>query len=127
MALKRGFKQLLAEANAQIETIAVKDALGLVSDKKVTFIDIRQVSEIESTGTIPGAARCPRGFLEFQADPESPMHNEAFSSGNRLVLFCATGGRSALAAKTLMDMGLPRICHMAGGVTAWKEAGGKLE
>ncbi len=125
MTLKHGFKKMLAEANAAIETIAVKDALALVGDGKVKFIDIREQNEREE-GTIPGSVHVPRGFLEFQADPESSMHNPVFSSGDRLVLFCASGGRSALAAKTLQDMGLPRVCHLAGGIGAWKEAGGQI-
>jgi rhodanese-related sulfurtransferase len=124
MALKKGFKQLLAEANAQIETVSVRDALALVGDPNVVFVDIRHADEREASGAIRGAVHAPRGFLEFQADPESPMHRPELGSGKRLVLYCASGGRSALAAKTLQDMGVPRVCHMAGGFTAWKEADG---
>lgn len=126
MALKKGFKQMLAEANAAIDTIAVHDALALADDADCLFVDIRHSEEREA-GAVAGAVHAPRGFLEFMADPESPMHKSEFSSGKRLILYCASGGRSALAAKTLVDMGVPRVCHVAGGFAAWKEAGGPVE
>jgi rhodanese-related sulfurtransferase len=127
MALKRGFKQLLAEANAQIETVSVRDALTLVGDPDTVFVDIRHSDERDKSGSVSGAVHAPRGFLEFFADPESPMHRAEFGSGKRLVVYCASGGRSALAAKTLQDMGVPKVCHMAGGFSAWQEAGGAVE
>ena len=126
MTLKHGFKQMLAEANAAIETVAVKDAIAVVGEAGYTFIDIREGVEREQ-GTVPGSAHVPRGFLEFHADPESPAHNPVFSSGDRFILFCATGGRSALAAKTLVDMGFEDVCHVAGGVAAWREADGPID
>ena len=125
--LRRGFKQLLAEANAAIETIDVKHALGLISDPNVQFVDIRDGAEVAATGTLPGAIHASRGLLEFVADPESPMHKKEFSSGKRLVLYCASGGRSTLAAKTLLDMGLANVCHIAGGFSAWSAAGGPVQ
>lgn len=125
MALTKGFKQLLAEANAQIETISVKDALALAGDPAAVFVDIRHADE-RAAGAVAGAVHAPRGFLEFMADPASPMHKAELGSGKRLVLYCASGGRSALAAKTLMDMGVPHVCHVAGGFAAWKEAGGPV-
>lgn len=82
---------------------------------------IREAAEREQ-GTVPGSVHAPRSFLEFHADPESDAHNPVFSSGNRLVLFCRSGGRSALAARTLMDMGVPGVCHIAGGFAAWDAA-----
>ncbi|MGB0571873.1 MAG: rhodanese-like domain-containing protein [Alphaproteobacteria bacterium] len=94
---------MLAEANPAIETVAIKDAIAVHGEAGYTFIDIREGVEREQ-GTIAGSVGKPRGFLEFHADPDSPMHNPVFSSGDRLVLFCASGGRSALAAKTLVDM-----------------------
>lgn len=124
MALKKGFKQMLAEANASIETVSVHHALELAAEGQVQFIDIREPAEV-AAGSIPGAVAVPRGLLEFAADPESPMHKPAFSSGRKLVLFCASGGRSTLATKTLMDMGYTDVCHIAGGFTAWAAAGGK--
>ncbi len=116
--LKRGVKQLVAEANAEVETLSVADALKLAGDPDTVFVDVR--------GGIKGSVHVPRGFLEFQADPESPAHNPALSSGKKLVLYCASGGRSALAAKTLQDMGLRRVAHLAGGFSAWQQAGGPV-
>jgi rhodanese-related sulfurtransferase len=124
MALKKGFKQMLAEANAAIETISVHDAFELVGDADSVFVDIRHSDERSANGAVDGAVHAPRGFLEFMADPESPMHKP---SGKRLVLYCASGGRSALAAKTLVVMGVANVCHIAGGFAAWKEAGGPVE
>ncbi len=123
--LRRGFKQMLAEANATIETIDVQLALRLVGDERVQFVDVREAHEIAQSGTLPGAVHAPRGFLEFLADPECPMHNKALA-GRKLVLFCASGGRSTLAAKTLQDMGIADVCHIAGGVAAWTAAGGPI-
>ena len=100
MELKLGFKKMLAEANAAIETISVSDAIQIDGESGYCFIDIREGNE-RAASTIQGSVHVPRGFLEFHADPDSPMHNPAFSAGDRLVLFCASGGRSALAAKTL--------------------------
>ena len=125
--MDRGFKQLLAEANAVIETISVSDALALTDDPAVVFVDVRETVELQQSGKVAGAVHAPRGLLEFQADPESPMHAPALSSGKRLVLYCGSGGRSALAAKTLGDMGIGKVCHVAGGFAAWNEAGGPTE
>ena len=119
-------KQLLAEANAAIETITVQQALELANDPNVQFVDIREQVELAAGGTIPGAVHAPRGLLEFMADPESPAHKKPLSSGKRLVLFCASGGRSALASKTLIDMGIGKVCHVAGGFNAWKAANGPV-
>ncbi|MBK81127.1 MAG: hypothetical protein CMQ43_09485 [Gammaproteobacteria bacterium] len=121
MSLKRGVKQMLAEANAEIDTVSVHDAVSLLDDPEVVFVDIREHVE-RAQGTVPGSAHAPRAFLEFQADPESDAHNKVFSSGKRLLLFCRSGGRSALAAKTLVDMGVPNVAHIAGGFAAWEAA-----
>jgi rhodanese-related sulfurtransferase len=125
--LKRGAKQLLAEANAEIKTVTAQEALALVDDPDVVFVDVRETVERQKTGGVKGSVHAPRGLLEFFADPETQMHLAALSSGKQLVLYCASGGRSALAAKTLTDMGLPRVSHMAGGFGAWQQAGGPIE
>jgi len=127
MSLKRGFKQLMAEANAVIETITVPQAMHLMDDPGTVFVDIRDKLEVERTGMIKGAVHAPRGHLEFHADPESPIHVPALSSGKRIVLYCASGGRSTLAAKTLIDMGLSNVCHVAGGFNAWQQASGPVQ
>lgn len=123
--LKKGFKQLLAEANAEIESISVQDGLGLLGDPEVAFLDVREAGERQQ-GFIPGSLHAPRGFLEFIADPEGPMHNPGLRPDRRVVVYCGTGGRSALAAKTLRDMGYPRVASLVGGIQAWHAAGGEL-
>ncbi|MBM3505716.1 MAG: rhodanese-like domain-containing protein [Alphaproteobacteria bacterium] len=125
--LKKGFKQLLDEANAVIETIPTKDALALVDDPGVTLIDLRDIRELWREGKIPGAVHAPRGMLEFWVDPESPYHRDVFASGKKFVLYCQSGWRSALAAKELQTMGFGPVAHVAGGYHAWKDAGGPTE
>jgi rhodanese-related sulfurtransferase len=126
--LKKGFKQMLAEANAFIETISVHDALPLVNDKSVLFLDVREAFELEK-GEIEGALHAARGFLEFFADPESTMHKPEISRAEKIILYCASGGRSALAARMLVDMGydFETIFNLAGGFEAWKAANGPIE
>jgi rhodanese-related sulfurtransferase len=121
--MTRSLKQLLAEANAAVETWPVDRAAGALGSPDVAFVDVREPDEVAREGTIPGAERVPRGLLEFCADPESPSHRAVFSSGKTLVLYCAGGGRSALAARTLKEMGVARVAHVAGGFKAWAAAG----
>lgn len=120
--LKRGFKEMLAEANAVIETVSVQDLPYHLDDTDVVLVDVRETVELDREGAIPGAVHVPRGLLEFQADPESPIHNDALDPESRLILYCGTGGRSALAAKTLIDMGYSDVASLAGGYAAWCEA-----
>ncbi len=124
--VSKGFKALVAEANTVIETISVEDALALHGSDDVIFVDVREGGEW-AKGHVAGSAHAARGFLEFIVDPEGPMHIPVLASGKKLVLYCASGGRSALAAKTLQDMGLANVCHVAGGFNAWAEAGGPTE
>ena len=125
--LRVGFKKLLAQANAEIETISVAEARQLAGRDDVVFVDVREAAERVASGGIASAVHAPRGFLEFHADPESPLHKPALASGKKLVLYCASGGRSALAAKTLKDTGIADVSSLAGGFAAWKEAGGAIE
>jgi rhodanese-related sulfurtransferase len=120
--LKRGFKEMLAEANAVIETVSVQDLTYLLDDPDVVLVDVRETVERESDGLIPGSIHAPRGMLEFHADPESPMHNPELKPDSRLILYCGSGGRSTLAAKTLHDMGFSDVSSLAGGFAAWKLA-----
>ena len=122
--LKTGFKQLLAQANAEIESVSVQD-LGYIEDDPDTIVvDVRDGSERSAEGAIPGSLHASRGLLEFHADPESPVHIKALDPTKRIVLYCGTGGRSALAAKTLQDMGFGDVVSLAGGYAAWKVANG---
>ena len=120
--LKRGFKDMLAEANAVIETVAVLDLPYHLEDEDVVLLDVRETEERKNEGEIPGSIHVPRGLLEFQADPESPIYNKALVPERRYIVYCGTGGRSALAAKTLLDMGFPEVATLAGGYASWRLA-----
>ncbi|MFQ5971123.1 MAG: rhodanese-like domain-containing protein [Alphaproteobacteria bacterium] len=121
---KRGFKVMLAEANAVIESVSIQDAAYLLDDPDVLFVDVRETVEREQAGLIPGSIHAPRGLLEFLADPESPLYSPALQADKKLVCYCGTGGRSALAAKTLHDMGYEDVASLAGGFAAWQVAQG---
>ena len=126
MALKKGIRQLVDDANARIATIPVDDAKALLGDPDVQFVDIRDVRELEREGMVPGAFHAPRGMLEFWADPDSPYFKPVFGQQRRFVLYCQSGWRSALAAAALQDMGLERVAHVAGGFHGWKSQGGEV-
>lgn len=127
LQVRRGVAQMVAEANAAIETLSVEQARALHGREDVTFVDLRDPRELWREGGIPGAKQAPRGMLEFWIDPGSPYHKPYFASGHRFVFFCAAGWRSALAAKTAQDMGLTPVCHIDGGFDAWKNAGAPVE
>jgi rhodanese-related sulfurtransferase len=127
MAIRKGYKQLLAEANAEIQTLPTETAIALVGDPDVVFVDLRDPREMDREGRIPGAFACTRGMLEFWIDPESPYAKPIFAESKRFVFFCAGGWRSALAAKTAQDMGLKRVAHIDGGFGSWKTAAGPVE
>ena len=122
----KGFKDMLAEANATIDTASVEDAVAQHGSGDAIFVDVREDKEW-GQGHVAGAVHAPRGFLEFMADPESPMHVAELASGRKLIVYCASGGRSALASKTLQEMGVAKVVNMAGGFNAWKEAGGPVD
>ena len=125
--LRKGYKALVAEAEAGIETLDIDAAMALHGQPEVVFIDLRDIRELQRVGRMPGAHHCPRGMLEFWIDPDSPYHREIFGEEKKFVFFCAAGWRSALAAKTAADMGLEPVAHIAGGFEGWKEAGGPVD
>ena len=125
--MKKGYKALLEEANALIETVPLDQALRLHGSDGVVFVDLRDPREVQREGRIPGSFSCPRGMLEFWIDPESPYAKPIFQEDRKFVFQCASGWRSALAAKTAQDMGLAPVAHLGGGFTAWREAGGPVE
>ncbi len=124
--MKRGVKELLDQANAEIVAVTPAEAAEEQGDD-VVLVDLRDIRELHRDGRIPGAYHAPRGMLEFWIDPESKYHKEVFSSGKTFIFFCAAGWRSALATKTAQDMGLAPVKHIEGGFGAWKEAGLPVE
>lgn len=125
--IKKGIKQLIADANEVIDSISAEQAISLSGNDDVTIVDLRDIRELHREGRIPGSVHAPRGMLEFWVDPDSPYHKPVFATGNRLVLHCASGWRSALAAQTLTEMGLENVCHIDSGYKGWKDAGGDTE
>ncbi|MBZ6079267.1 rhodanese-like domain-containing protein [Microvirga puerhi] len=125
--ITRGYKTMLDEANAKIETLKAEEAIARFGRNDTVFVDLRDPRELEREGRIPGALHCPRGMLEFWIDPESPYHKPAFAEDKTFIFFCAAGWRSALSTATAQDMGLKPVAHIEGGFTAWKAAGGPVE
>ena len=124
MALTKGYKALLADADAAVKTFSVEEVHAGQNDPGMVILDIRDVRELQREGMLAGARHAPRGMLEFWAAPDSPYFKDWLADpGKTYVLYCASAWRSALAAKDLQDMGMDNIAHMAGGIKAWREAG----
>lgn len=124
MPIIKSVKTLVDEALSIVRTYSLDEARALHGQADVQFIDLRDPRELEREGVMPGAFHATRGMLEFWADPESPYHKPVFNQpGKRFVLFCAGGWRSALAARTLVEMGMDNVGHLHGGFGAWKAAG----
>ena len=125
--ITRGYKALVDEANAKIDTVTAADAVLMAGRDDVVFVDLRDPRELEREGRVPGAFHCPRGMLEFWIDPESPYHKPVFAQDKTFLFFCAGGMRSALSAAAAKDMGLAPVAHIEGGFGAWRNAGGTIE
>lgn len=121
--IKKGFKALVAEANALVTTLDLETARAMHGRGDVLFVDLRDPRELDRDGRIPEAFHCPRGMLEFWIDPESPYAKPQFQQDVTYVFFCAGGLRSALAARTAVEMGLEPVAHLEGGFGAWKKSG----
>lgn len=116
-----------AEAIAAITSYDTARAQTLLGDDAVVFVDVREAGELAANGKIPGSIHIPRGVLEFSIDPNHPRHNEIFSSGKTVIFYCASGGRSVLATKLAMDMGVSNPVNLDGGFSAWSKAGGTID
>ena len=115
--------QLVDEANREVRQIEPARARSAQDAGDAVLVDIRDIRELSKMGRVPGAVHAPRGMLEFWFDPESEYHREVFADATKTyILFCAAAGRSALAAKSLQDMGFDNIAHMSGGFRGWQEA-----
>jgi rhodanese-related sulfurtransferase len=126
MVMPASVKEMLATANAAVPRITPQDAAKLMESGDVLVVDVREGAEVQASGKVPGAVNVPRGMLEFRADPASPYHDAAFDPGKTVLLYCASGGRSALGAKTLQDLGYTDVRNM-GGFKDWAESGGEIE
>ena len=123
----KGYKELVAEAQAVITTVTVAEAAAQMGKADVIFVDLRGDTELAHTGIIPGALHVARGMLELVIDPASPYYNPIFGAAKTFIFYCASGGRSALAAQRAQEMGLERVTQLDGGLKAWKEAGYGLD
>ena len=122
--LRKGIKQLVAEAETKSKGISVEDAKKRYGDTDTVFVDLRDVRELERDGMIPGAFHAPRGMLEFWVDPDSPYYKPVFAEGKTFILYCQADWRGTLSAATLTDMGMQNVYHLQGGFGEWKKAGG---
>jgi rhodanese-related sulfurtransferase len=113
--------ELIAAANAQIENVSPQDAADEVAAGTAVLLDVREPVEWEHH--IEGAVQVPRGLLEFAADPTSPKHKPELDPAGRVIVYCRSGARAALACATLEDMGFRSVANLAGGFVAWREAG----
>ena len=119
-------KELMAAANASVPTISPQDAKALIESGKALVVDVRDGLEIQSTGKVKGAMHVARGMIEFRADPESASYDKAFDRDKTVIVYCASGGRSALAGKTLQDLGYKDVRNL-GGFKGWADSGGSVE
>lgn len=118
--------EMVAEAKQRVENLTPDQVSQEMGHGDVLLVDLREPDERAQNGTIPGAIHAPRGMLEWWADTTSPYHRAEFDPGRRIILHCASGGRSALAADMLRQLGYARVAHLDGGLKAWKEAGNQI-
>ena len=120
-------QKLVEEANKSIETLKAEEVKTLAENKEITLIDVRDIRELWKEGTIENSKHIPRGMLEFWLDPESSYYkSNKIKDLKKMVLFCALGLRSALATKSLVDMGFENVAHVDGGFDALKKGGLKV-
>lgn len=124
--ITKSAKDIVKAALSAVPAISAEEAVALVGSPGHVFVDLRDGTEQAKTGIVPGAVASSRGMMEFHIDPESPVHKPEFNQDKTYVFYCASGGRSALAAQVAIDMGLSPVVNLAGGVGAWKKAGGTL-
>jgi rhodanese-related sulfurtransferase len=124
--IMKSSKDYLKEANDVISRLEPSEAIEKHGDDNIVIIDVRDGKAIDETGTIAGALRIPRGFIEFAADEANDFHDPALVKSKEIMLVCAAGGMAALAGKTLREMGYESVFNI-GGFNAWKEAGGPVE
>jgi rhodanese-related sulfurtransferase len=121
-----GVKQMIDAANAVVPRIAPGEAQALMAKGGVLVVDVRDPYEVEASGKIAGAINVSRGMIEFRADADTPYHNPAFAKDGTIIVYCASGGRSALSGKALKEMGYERV-HNLGAFKDWVASGGAVE
>jgi rhodanese-related sulfurtransferase len=121
-----GVKQMMEAANAAVPRITPAQAQEMIAKGNTLIVDVRDAPELEKSGKVAGAIHVSRGMLEFRADPESPYHDKNFAKDKTVILYCASGGRSALGGKVLKDMGYDRVYNL-GAFKDWAESGGSVE
>lgn len=124
--ITKSSKDIVKSALACVPALSAKEAVALQGSDAHVFVDLRDGTEQQKTGVIPGAIASSRGMMEFHIDPECPAHKPEFNQAKTYVFYCASGGRSALAAQVALDMGLSPVVNLTGGVAAWTKAGGDL-
>jgi rhodanese-related sulfurtransferase len=124
--MSNSVKDMLSAANSSVPKISPQDAAALIQRGQALVVDVRDGLEIQSTGKVQGAKHVARGMLEFRADPDSPYYDKEFSRDKTVIVYCASGGRSALAGKTLQDMGYKDVRNL-GGFKDWAENGGAVD
>jgi rhodanese-related sulfurtransferase len=119
-------KQMLETANAAVPRITTAQARDMIAQGKALVVDVRDAPEVDQSGKVAGAINVSRGMLEFRADPESPYHDKNFAREKSIIVYCASGGRSALSGKVLKEMGYERVYNL-GAFKDWAAAGGEIE
>ena len=119
-------KDMMAAANAVVPKITPDEARALMAQGNALVVDVRDAPEVEKTGKVAGALHVSRGMLEFRADPASPYHDKTFGKDKTVIVYCASGGRSALAGKTLKDLGFSDVRNL-GAFKDWAESGGAVD
>ena len=119
-------KKIVKDALASVDSISVQEAKSLIENERYQFVDVRELSEQQNVGVIPGAILSSRGMIEFHIDPDSPLHKSEFAQEKTYIFYCASGARSALAAVAAKDMGLKPVVNMAGGITEWIKNSGSI-
>jgi rhodanese-related sulfurtransferase len=119
-------KQMMEAANAAVPRITPAQAREMMAKGNTLVVDVRDAAEVAASGKVAGAVHVSRGLLEFRADPEAPTHDKSFAKDKTLILYCGSGGRAALAGKTLKDMGYGQVYNL-GGFKDWAESGGAVE
>ena len=127
MKLSKGYQQLVAEAEQLVEALSAAEVDARRHNAGVLLVDLRDVREVKREGKIPDALHVPRGMLEFWIDPESPYYRKEFDDAEALILYCNKGWRSALAAKSLLEMGVADVAHLAGGLENWQAENRAIE